>query len=247
MTRTIVRIAMWSGPRNISTAMMRAFGNRTDTVAIDEPFYAAYLSATGLDHPMRDEVIAAQPLDWRIVAEAMTGPVEDGRAIFYQKHMTHHMLPAFGRDWLGGVTSAFLIRRPESVLASYAEKRAEVTLRDIGFVEQAEIFDQVADRLGQAPPVIDAADVLTDPRGTLTSLCAALGIGFDESMLAWEPGRKPYDGVWAPVWYRAVEASSGFGAPRPETLFDDLDDRLKPIAEEALAYYERLRKFRLSA
>jgi hypothetical protein len=240
--REPLRIAMWSGPRNISTAMMRSFGNRADTAASDEPFYAAYLLATGLDHPMRAEVIASQPTDWRAVAAAVTGPVPGGRPVWYQKHMTHHMVPGFGRDWIAGVTSAFLIRRPESVLASYTAKRAEVDLRDIGFVEQAEIFDAVAERLGHAPPVVDGADVLADPRGTLGALSAALGLAFDPAMLAWAPGPRPEDGVWAPHWYAAVWASTGFAAPRPEVEFAALPDHLKPIAEAARPYYERMRR-----
>ena len=242
---TPVRIAMWSGPRNISTAMMRAFENRPDCAVSDEPFYAAYLAATGLDHPMRDAVIASQPTDWRVVAAAMLGPVPDGRPVWYQKHMTHHMLPAFGRDWMDGVTDAFLIRRPESVLASYVAKRETVELADIGFLQQAEIFDRVADRLGRAPPVVEGVDVLADPRRILTALCAACAIPFRDEMLAWPPGRRPSDGVWAPHWYHAVEASTGFAPPRPEIAFDDLPDPLKPIAAAARPAYEKLAAHRL--
>lgn len=240
-----IRIAMWSGPRNISTAMMRSFGNRSDTAVVDEPFYAAYLAHTGLDHPMREAVLASQPQDWRMVVHQILGPIPEDRPIFYQKHMTHHMLPEFGRGWIDQVRSAFLIRAPESVLASYVDKRAEVTLRDIGFVEQYEIFEQVAERLGEAPPVIDAADVLADPRRTLAALCDALEIPFRREMLAWPPGRRPEDGVWAPVWYHAVEASTGFGPPRRDVAFEALEDRLKPIAEAARVYYERMRRWRV--
>lgn len=240
-----IRIAMWSGPRNISTAMMRSFGNREDTAAIDEPFYAAYLAHTGLDHPMREEVLASQPQDWRKVVDQILGPVPRERPIFYQKHMTHHMLPEFGRGWIDQVRSAFLIRRPESVLASYSRKRGEVTLRDIGFVEQVEIFERVADRLGEAPPVVDAADVLESPRRTLSALCDALDIPFRDAMLSWPRGPRPEDGVWAPVWYAAVEASTGFETPKREVSFEDLDDALKPIAEAARPYYERMRGFRV--
>ena len=150
-----VRIAMWSGPRNISTAMMRAFENRPDTAVVDEPFYAAYLAQTGLDHPMREEVLASQPLDWREVAAAMAGDAPGGCAVFYQKHMTHHMLPGFGLDWARACRNAFLIREPEAVLASYAVKRAEVTLDDIGVVRQHELFARECDRLGAAPPLSD--------------------------------------------------------------------------------------------
>ena len=225
--------------------MMRAFENRPDTAVVDEPFYAAYLAATGLDHPMRDAVLAAQPTDWRVVVEGLMGPVPESRPVFYQKHMTHHMLADFGLDWMRGCKNAFLIRPPEQVLASYTVKRAEVSLADIGFVRQAELFDREADRLGAAPPVIEAADVLTNPRAALTALCAALGIEFSESMLNWPAGPRPTDGVWAPAWYDAVERSTRFEAPRRVAGLADLDGPTRIIAEAARPYYERLAIHRL--
>lgn len=240
-----VRIAMWSGPRNISTAMMRAFENRPDTAVSDEPFYAAYLAATGLDHPMREEVLASQPTDWRAVAEAMAGEAPGGPRVWYQKHMTHHMLPGFGLEWASACRSAFLIRAPEPVLASYTVKREQVTLDDIGFVQQRELFEREADRLGAAPPVVEGRDVLADPRGTLGRLCLALGVPFLEEMLAWPAGRRDSDGVWAPAWYDAVEASTGFGPPRAEAGREDLSDDLRRIADAARPHYERLAAFKL--
>jgi len=242
-----IRIAMWSGPRNISTAMMRAFGNRADCAVSDEPFYAAYLHATGLDHPMREAVLAAQPTDWREVAARLTGPPPGGRAVWYQKHMTQHMIAGFGRDWTDGVVNAFLIREPEAVLASYARKRQAFTLDEIGLPAQLALFERAADRLGKAPPVIDGADVLADPRRALTALCEACGLAFDEAMLAWPAGKRDSDGVWAPAWYEAVEKSTGFGPPQPEARFEDLPDALKPIAEAARPLYERLARHRLLA
>ena len=240
---TVVRIAMWSGPRNISTAMMRAFENRPDCAVADEPFYAAYLAETGLDHPMRDEVLASQPQDWRTVAR---GLVEDApAAVYYQKHMTHHMLPDFGLDWTAACRNAFLIRDPAQVLASYIRKRAEVTLDDIGVVRQRELFDREADRLGRAPLVIEGADVLTDPRPTLGALCEALGIPFRDEMLAWPAGPRDSDGVWAPAWYEAVERSMWFSAPE-RAIATPLSDDLKRIAEAARPHYDALAKHRLA-
>lgn len=239
-----IRIAMWSGPRNLSTALMRAFENRADCTVSDEPFYAAYLAETGLDHPLRDEVLASQPNDWRDVAGQLVGDAPEGTPLWYQKHMTHHMLPGFGREWIAACRNAFLIRDPVRVLASYVKSRETVSLADIGVVQQGELFDAVADRLGQAPPVIDAADVLADPARTLGALCAALGIAFDPAMLKWPAGKRASDGVWAPAWYAGVEASTGFAAPGGEESAA-LPAHLAEIAQEALGHYRRLAKFRL--
>ena len=238
-----VRIAMWSGPRNISTAMMRSFENRPDTSVSDEPFYAAYLAASGIRHPMQDAILESQPRDWRVVAAHVTGPVPGGRAVWYQKHMTHHMLPGFGRDWLDQVTNAFLLRAPEAVLASYTEKRDDVTLEDIGLPQQVELFERVADRIGASPPIVDAQAILRDPRSALQGLCGRCGVAFDDAMLSWPAGQRASDGVWAPAWYDKVEQSTGFGPPRAEVTFDRLDDRLKPIAEAARPLYERLTRY----
>jgi hypothetical protein len=239
-----VRIAMWSGPRNISTAMMRSFENRADCAVVDEPFYAAYLAATGLVHPMLEAVLASQSQDWRAVAR---GLVEDEpAAVYYQKHMTHHMLPDFGLEWMAACTNAFLIRDPAAVLASYVKKRAEVSLEDIGVVRQRELFDREADRLGAAPPVVEGADVLADPRATLGALCAALGVPFTDEMLSWPAGRRGSDGVWAPAWYEAVERSTGFAAPEREAAAPLTDD-LRRIADQARPHYEALARHRLKA
>jgi hypothetical protein len=239
-----VRIAMWSGPRNISTALMRSFASRPDTTVVDEPLYAAYLRATGLDHPMTAEVLAAQPNDWRVVVEQLLGPVPGDKPVFYQKHMTHHLLPDVGRGWLASVQNAFLIRDPAAVLASYSQKRAHVTLADIGIVQQRELFDREADRLGHAPPVVDGADVLAQPARVLSQLCAALGLTFSPAMLRWPAGRQPTDGVWAPAWYAAVERSTGFEPP-PLRSDRPLPDELQELAEAAQPHYAGMAAHRL--
>jgi hypothetical protein len=239
-----IRIAMWSGPRNISTAMMRSFENRPDTSVVDEPFYAAYLVETGIDHPMREEVLAACNTDWHAAVELVLGPVPQSRPIFYQKHMTHHMLDAFNRDWIASCRNAFLIRPPERVLASYTEKRPDVALADIGFVQQRELFDCEADRLGKAPPVIESEDVLAAPRETLTALCAALDIPFTEQMLSWPAGPRSTDGIWGAVWYESVQKSTGF-APQRSSTPKPLTGDLQMIADAARPHYERLAKHKL--
>jgi hypothetical protein len=233
----VVRVAMWSGPRNISTAMMRSFGARADTIVVDEPLYAHYLAATGLDHPGRAEILASQPTAWETVADQLTGAVPDGVRVFYQKHMTHHLLPAIDRDWLGRLTHAHLIRDPAYVIASYAKVRDEPTLADIGLPQQVEIFERYG---GQ---VVDGADVLRDPATMLAKLCAALGIEPDPAMLSWPAGRRETDGVWAPHWYANVEASTGFAPYDPKPA--EVPDRLRALVDEARPYYEALSAYRL--
>lgn len=241
----VLRIAMWSGPRNISTALMRAWGSRDDTFVCDEPLYAHYLQATGIDHPGRDEVIASQDTDWRRVAAWLTGPVPGGRGIFYQKHMAQHLLPEIGRDWLDALTHAFLIREPAGMLASFTRVAGAATLAATGLAQQCELFDRVAGRTGRAPPVIDAADVLADPRALLGRLCDALGVPFQDAMLSWPAGPRATDGVWARHWYAAVEASTGFQAPAAPPA--PAPPALRGLYEQCLPYYERLRAHRLRA
>lgn len=240
---TVVRIAMWSGPRNISTAMMRSFGNRSDCFVTDEPLYAYYLQASGIEHPMREEVIASQSTDWREVVRWLSGPVPQGRPVWYQKHMTHHLLDEVGREWLDRVTSCFLLRDPRAVLASYAQKRERVSTADIGMLQQAAIFDEVRERSGMVPPVLDAADVLRDPRAMLTRLCQAVGIAFDERMLSWPPGPRDTDGVWGRHWYGNVIESTGFQPYRPPEA--GLPAQLEAIAEQCRPAYERLQQYAL--
>ncbi|HKP92533.1 MAG TPA: hypothetical protein VJS88_01460, partial [Chthoniobacterales bacterium] len=208
-----LRIAMWSGPRNISTALMRSWGNRPDTFVCDEPFYAYYLRETGLQHPGRDEVIAHGEADSRKVIAQLTGPVPHCKRVYYQKQMTHHLLPTVDRRWLAGVTNCFLIRDPAEVIASYIKKNNEPTLDDIGFVQQAEIFDWVCQEKGSAPPVVDARDVLENPGRILRLLCDAVGVEFTDAMLCWAPGLRETDGIWARHWYGEVEKSTGFRKP----------------------------------
>jgi hypothetical protein len=246
MSSAPLRIAMWSGPRNISTAMMRSFESRQDTDVIDEPFYAYYLSRTGLNHPMRDEVLKSQPVEWREVVAMLLAPAPNDAAIFYQKHMTHHMLPEIDTRWMSACCNIFLIRTPDDVVASYSEKRGEITLDDLGVVRQAELFDLEANRLGRAPPVIDASDVLTDPAASLTALCNAIGIPFSGKMLSWPKGGRASDGVWSPAWYDRVEKSTGFAKARA-TPPPELRPELAFVAAAARPYYDRIARWKLGA
>ncbi len=236
-----MRIAMWSGPRNLSTAMMYAFAARGDCTVWDEPFYAAYLQATGINHPMKDAVIAVGEADPSRVGAACLGQIPHEKRLFYQKHMTLHMIPEFDRGFMRGLTNVFLIRHPARVVASYSKKRESPTLADIGFAQQAELFDQVADWLGHAPLVVDSADIRADPHKALSGLCAALGISFTEKMLSWTAGPKPFDGIWATHWYNAVHASTGFDAP--EGPLPQLSADYQRLADQALVHYDRLRSY----
>jgi hypothetical protein len=238
-----IRIAMWSGPRNLSTAMMRSFGSRADTFVSDEPFYGCFLKTTGADHPMREDVIAAMDCDWRSVMTALRGDAPDGSAMWYQKHMWHHMAGSIGYDDFAGFTHAFLIREPEQMIASYLRKRDAASFDDLGLERQADFFEREADRLGRVPPVIDASDVLANPEAVLSKLCEALGIPWNPAMLSWAPGPRHTDGPWAPHWYAAVEASTGFGVPEADSV--DLPDDARRLAERCRPYYERLAAYRL--
>jgi hypothetical protein len=225
--------------------MMRSFDSRPDTFVSDEPFYGCFLKDTGADHPMRREIVGAMDTDWRSVLATLSGEPPDGSPVWYQKHMGHHMKGPIGYDDFAGFTHAFLIRDPERMIASYLRKREVAAFEEFGLERQAEFFDREADRLGRAPPVIDADDVLANPQGLLSKLCAALGIGWEPAMLCWDKGRRPTDGPWAPHWYAAVEASTGFEAPERAAV--DLPRDAKRLAAQCRPYYDRLAKHRIRA
>jgi len=234
---------MWSGPRNISTAMMRAWENRTDCAVTDEPLYAHYLARTGADHPAREAIIAAGEADWRKVAAALRGPVPGARPIWYQKHMSHHLLAQVGRGWIHELANAFLIRDPAAVVDSYLRTRDEVTPGDLGLAQEARLFDEIADRSGTAPPVVDADEFLLSPKAHLRALCGRFGIAFSERMLRWPAGPRESDGPWAPYWYHAVRKSTGFAVPQPREI--RLAGRAARVADACRPHYEHLYRHRL--
>lgn len=223
--------------------MMRAWGNRPDTAVVDEPFYAHYLQVTGADHPAADEVIAAGETDWRKIVQYLTTSAPEAKPIFYQKQMTHHFLPHMSRDWLASVTNCFLIREPRDVIASYMKKNHDPSIEDLGFPQQAEIFDLVRRQTGARPPVIDADDVLADPRRTLTLLCDAVGVEFSDAMLCWAPGLRQTDGVWARHWYTEVASSTGFRPPA--VTHEEVPKRLASVYNACREIYDRLAEHRL--
>ena len=232
-----MRIAMWSGPRNLSTAMMYAFGNRADCAVVDEPFYATYLADTGLNHPMRTEILTSQPQDPTVVADKLVTEMPEGRPVYYQKHMTQHMTTVVPRRWMEDCVNVFLLRHPARVVASYAAKRENPVLEDLGFVQQAELFDHVCD-LGQTPVVIDSYDIRQKPEVMLRKLCETIGLPFDPAMLGWPSGGHRADGIWASHWYGAVHNSTGFAGP--EGPLPSLSGPLAEVAESALPAYEKM-------
>lgn len=234
------RIAVWSGPRNLSTALMRSFSSRADTVVVDEPFYASYLASSSLPHPGREEVIASQPADWRVVADRLsTGPSPSGRPVWYQKLMAHHMRPEMLGDWLDRLDHAFLIRHPGFVIRSYGRVTSGMGLDETGLPWQWRLFDYLRETRGVAPPVVDASQLRRAPQATLAALCEALGLEWDPAMLRWPAGPHPHDGVWGRHWYANTWDSTGFVAtpeadaqpPRPDAEYLD----------EAIEIYQRLR------
>ena len=236
---------MWSGPRNISTAMMRSFGAREDCAVSDEPYYGAFLKASGELHPMAAETIADMDCDWDSVTATQSGPIPSGKSVWYQKHMPHHMIGPVSIADFPEHRHAFLIRAPERVVASYRAKNELRRAELLGFASLREYFEREADLSGSAPPVVDSDDILRDPAGVLAALCRALGIAWDAAMLSWEKGPHRDDGVWGAHWYDKVNASTGFGkAPGP---LPKLDGEYLATAEACRADYEALQRHRLSA
>jgi hypothetical protein len=237
------RIAMWSGPRNISTAMLRSFGNRPDCFVSDEPLYAFYLDQTGLDHPGRAATLARHDRNWQSVIDGLTGEIPNGRTVWYQKHMAHHLLPQVDRSWLGKMQNAFLIRDPREMLTSLIEFLPSPRVEDTGLPQQVEIFNLIHDRDGSLPPVIDGRDVLENPEGILRALCDRLGISFYDAMLAWPAGKRETDGAWADEWYAKVYQTTSFAAYRPKT--DEIPESLVPVYERCQQLYQTLADHRI--
>ena len=240
-----MRIAMWSGPRNISTALMRSWENRPDCFVCDEPLYAHYLVATGLDHPGRQETIESHDSNWRSVVQWLTGPIPEGKEIWYQKQMAHHLLPGIDRRWLAELTNCFLIREPREMIMSLVQFIPQPRMEDTGLPQQVEIFEQIRTvGGGQAPPVIDGRDVLQNPKHLLGRLCERLGLSFDESMLQWPPGIRSTDGAWAPYWYEKVKETSRFASYQPKHV--DVPAELRDLVDLCQPLYEQLAAYRIT-
>ena len=244
MTDAPVRLCLWSGPRNISTATMRSFEARGNCAVWDEPFYGYYLKQTGLDHPGRDATLAAWPTDPQEIARACSGSAPQGEAEFFQKHMCQHMLDGLDLGWTQHCRHIFLIRDPAEVAASYHATMKRAAAEDLGAIRQARLYDEICDLTGQAWPVIEGADVLANPAGMLKAVCDAVDIAYTDAMLSWPPGRRASDGPWAPYWYSRVEASTGFEAPRSSP--HERPDHLSEVVAECAPAYQRLKARKLT-
>lgn len=243
MTDAPIRLAVWSGPRNISTALMRSWGNRADTIVYDEPFYAHYLQQTGVDHPGADEVIAHHNTDWREVIESLLAPLPDGKRIYYQKHMNKHMLPHIDMQWTQQMVNCFLVREPKEMITSFIKVVPDVTIDAFGLIEQVEMFKQLKSQTGRTPIVVDSKDILQNPRKVLGLWCEAIGAAFDEAMLSWPPGLRDTDGVWAKHWYGNVINSTGFAPYKPKD--EEVPEALHELLQQCNQLYEELYPYRI--
>ena len=238
------KIASWSGPRNISTAMMRSWENRTDTAVCDEPLYAHYLQDHGFDHPGREEILQHCDTDAARVTSWLTGSNPDGSAVFYQKHMAHHLVETVPRDWIRSVRNVFLIRDPQAMLLSLDKVVPNPEPKDTGLPQQLELFRSLKAE-GHICPVIDSRDLLKAPEEQLRTLCTALDLAFDNGMLNWPAGRRDSDGIWAPHWYDAVEQSTGF-APYTESARES-PSHLQAVLEQVQPAFDELYEARLTS
>jgi len=238
----MTKIAMWSGPRSISTALMRAFENRSDTFVSDEPFYAHYLHKTGIKHPLREEVMAEGNIDWNSAADEITGPIPEGKAIWYQKHMAQHNLAGYDMKWVEKLTNCILIRHPREVMLSYLIKYEITSILQLGYLQQIKLFNLLTD-MGVPPLILDATDVLKNPDASLKLLCMKLDIPFYDEMLSWQAGRRESDGIWGRHWYGSVEASTGFQSYADKT--GNLPLKYQDIYASSLESYQQLYPYRI--
>ena len=239
----MIRIAMWSGPRNISTAMMRSWESRSDTFVIDEPYYPYYLSQTDLDHPGREDVIRAGELDFEKISHDLVNDINGKCSIYYQKHITHHLLNSIDRKWMKSVTNCFLIRDPKDMIISYSRVHPDLNMHLLGLEEQSEIFEYVLNMTGEIPPIIDSKDIQMNPRVVLSKFCERVGVSFSEEMLSWPRGARVTDGNWGKYWYKNVMNSTGFNEYKPKT--EDVPERYEELYLKCYSLYEKLHKLRI--
>ena len=239
----MIRIAMWSGPRNISTAMLRSWESRADTFVVDEPYYAYYLSQNDLQHPGREDVLREGELDAAKVSHGLVNDTKGNCSIYYQKHMTHHLLDTIDRDWMGSVTNCFLIRDPKDMIISYSKVHPEINSVLLGVEQQREIFEYVKNITGGTPPIIDSKDILMNPKEILSKFCDRIDVEFSDEMLSWPKGPRDTDGNWGKYWYKNVMNSTGFNQYVPKT--EEVPEKYLSLYEESYKLYQDLHKLRI--
>ena len=236
-------IAMWSGPRNISTALMRSFENRSDCFVSDEPFYSYFLHKTGLEHPLRAEIIKSGLVDYHEIVKYITGPIPFSKKIWYQKHMAHHILKESDLNWIKNMKNCLLIRHPSDVILSYSKKNEINSIQQLGYLQLTDIYEMLFQEIGIPPIIIDAQDLLKEPRKMLIKICENLKINFDEKMLSWSPGSRKTDGIWGKYWYKQVKISTGFN---PYIKTDQIiPPKYEALYDECMKYYDFLYQNRI--
>ena len=238
-----IRIAMWSGPRNISTALMRSFENRADTTVMDEPFYGYYLKTTKFDHPMKEQVLASQNINWDNVVDLCSNKIFKGYLIIYQKHMSHHLMMDNDLSWLNNMKNCILIRNPKYVINSYIKKYNIEDVNQLGYIQQLRIVSYIKKYNFEDPVILDASDILDNPKRALKKICKKLDISFTNQMLYWPKGSRETDGVWAKHWYKNVINSTGFIKPKEKKI--NIDRQLYDIYKKCMKHYEVLYDKRL--
>ena len=233
-----IYISMWSGPRNLSTALMRSFENRLDCFVSDEPFYSSFLDKTGLKHPLRDEIIESGETNYNKIIQYITGPIPDSKKVWYQKHMAHHVLPELDMNWIKNMKNCLLIRHPSDVILSYSKKNEIKNIQQLGYLQQVDIYKMLYQETEFPPIVFDAQDLLEEPKKMLIKICENLKIKFDKRMLLWPSGSRKTDGIWGKHWYKQVEVSTGF-KPYTETN-RIIPSKYEVLHNECMEYYDFL-------
>ena len=234
-------IACWSGPRNISTALMRSWSSRNDTYVTDEPFYSYYLKTTKLKHPFYQEIISKYPSDYNEIVSYITNKIPEEKKIWYQKHMAHHLLDLSTIDWIGQCENCILLRHPKEVISSYSKKNVLNSVEELGYPQQYEIIKFLKKR-NKPFIVIDSNELLKNPEAVLSNWCRNINIKFNKSMLSWEKGNQPYDGIWWKSWYDNVIQTSGFQKYEKKDIV--VDNKYSSIYNESIKYYNYLREMK---
>ena len=235
-----MRIACWSGPRNISTALMRSWSSRNDSFVSDEPFYAYYLKEQQLKHPMYKEIIKYYPNTYDDVVTSLTSEIPNDKERWYQKHMAHHLIDLNNISWIKNFENCILIRHPKDVINSYIKKNTLNHVDELGYPQQYKIM-RYLDSVGKNFIVIDSNILLNNPEKILSQWCSSMNLEFDISMLRWEKGNHPQDGIWWKHWYDNVITTTHFQKFSSNKY--ELNKKYKSIYDEALDYYNKLYYF----